>query len=111
MPDKESWSLCTPACKIGSCKANLIPSVHLDNIMNSYVSDGVQRVAKRNQQAKEAFTWTVNGWGEKAQLNLERARGLAVPRNTEAAASGRSKEALVLLQPTVSNSKGVLTKQ
>lgn len=34
-----------------------------------------------------------------------------MPRNSEAAASRRSKEAFVLLQPTVSDSKGVLTKQ
>lgn len=34
-----------------------------------------------------------------------------MPRHSKAAASRRSKEAFVLLQPTVSDSKGVLTRQ
>lgn len=71
---KEYWSLCSPVCKTGSCEANLIPSVHLGNIMDSYVSDGLQRVANRKQQVKGTFTGTMNGWSKKAQLNLETAK-------------------------------------
>lgn len=63
-----------PACKIGNCEANLILSVHLDNTMNSFISDGVQRVANRKQHAKVTFTGTANGWSEKAQLILETAK-------------------------------------
>lgn len=42
--------------------------------MDSYVSDGLQRVANRKQQVKGTFTGTMNGWSKKAQLNLETAK-------------------------------------
>lgn len=38
-----------PACKTVSHEDNLILSVYLGNIMDSYVSDGVQRLANRKQ--------------------------------------------------------------
>ena len=66
--------MCTPACKTGNSEAKLIPSVHLDNITDSYISDGVQRVANRKQQAKGTFTRTANGGSEKAQPILETAK-------------------------------------
>lgn len=44
---KEYWRLCTPIYKTRSCEDTLIPSVHLDSIMDSYVSDGVQKLANR----------------------------------------------------------------
>ena len=42
--------------------------------MDSYISDGVKRVANRKQQAKGTFTGTANGWSKKAQLILETAK-------------------------------------
>lgn len=46
--------------KTGNREANLIPSVHFDKVMDSYISDGVQRAANRKQQAKGTFTRTGN---------------------------------------------------
>lgn len=92
--------------KTGSREANLIPSVHIDKVMDSYISDGVQRVANRKQQGKGTFTGNGNRWSKKNTTNFRNSkRGLPAPRNTEAGASGRSTEALVLVQPAVFNSK------
>ncbi|RMC15000.1 hypothetical protein DUI87_07179 [Hirundo rustica rustica] len=41
-----------------------------DNIMDSYINDGEQKVTKRKQQPKG----TANGRSKKAQLILERAK-------------------------------------
>lgn len=56
--------------KTRCCEANLIPSANLDNIMDSYINAGVQKVTKRKQQPKG----TGNGRSKRVQLILETAK-------------------------------------
>lgn len=58
-----------PVSKTRCCEANLIPFVPLDNIMDSYINDGEQKVTKKKQPKG-----TANERSKKAQLILETAK-------------------------------------